>query len=376
MFELTANMIFSKKALLAVAALAASSLAHPGHDPTQEIVERRQFMSSMKRADLSHCAGKLAERGLPARNAARRAARVAAMREKRGLTKRDLDEILNTDHDRTELGYTPETGPEELFAGNTSCLLSPETTDGPYYVGGEYIRTDVAEDQAGIPLYLDYQVIDVDTCEPIPEIHLELWHCNATGVYGGVVAPGNGDINDASNIDNTFLRGIQPTDEDGVATFETIYPGHYTGRTVHVHLLVHTNAEPLQNGTLGNDVTASHVGQGYFDQDLSDAVENNSVYKVNQQPITRNENDFILAQQAQSEGVDPIHDYVLLGDTVDDGIFGWLAFGISRTYTIDIEPAVHYYKEGGVKNPDAGSGFPGFPGPPGGAEAGLATEDQ
>lgn len=101
-------------------------------------------------------------------------------------------------------------------------------------MGGEYVRENVIEDQEGVDTILDYQVIDVDTCEPVPDVYLEMWHCNATGVYSGIVAGGNGDQADEANYDTTFLRGIQQTDEDGVAQFETIFPGHYLSRTNHV----------------------------------------------------------------------------------------------------------------------------------------------
>lgn len=87
-------------------------------------------------------------------------------------------------------------------------------------MGGEYIRRNIIEEQAGVDIVLDYQVIDVDTCEPVPNVYLEIWHCNATGVYSGVVASGNGVSSDETNIDNTFLRGIQKTNTDGVAQFE------------------------------------------------------------------------------------------------------------------------------------------------------------
>lgn len=218
----------------------------------------------------------------------------------------------------------------------------------------------------------------MDTCDPIPDMHLEIWHCNATGVYSGVVANGNGNINDQGNIDATFLRGIQKTDADGVAQFESIFPGHYIGRAVHTHILVHANAEAFPNGTLGNSVTASHMGQAYFDQSLIDTVEKTSIYSGNTQPSTPNSNDFVLAQQATTEGVDPIHEYVLLGDDVSDGLFAWLAFGISKSYSRKVEPAVNFYESGGVKNPNAnggmGPGFPGgFPGGPGGRRQ---VEDQ
>ena len=82
------------------------------------------------------------------------------------------------------------------------------------------------EDEEGVPLTLDIQMVDVNTCEPIPQTYLEFWSCNSTGVYGGVVNAGNGDVNDLSNLDNTALRGVQKTDEDGVMGFDTLFPGH------------------------------------------------------------------------------------------------------------------------------------------------------
>lgn len=45
---------------------------------------------------------------------------------------------------------------------------------------GELIRTNIVEDQEGVPLYLDIQMIDTNTCDPVPDVYLDLWHCNAT----------------------------------------------------------------------------------------------------------------------------------------------------------------------------------------------------
>jgi protocatechuate 3,4-dioxygenase beta subunit len=145
---------------------------------------------------------------------------------------------MNTNHQSNMTGITVDTDPGLLFSGNNSCVLSPEVTQGPYWVQGELVRGDVTDGQEGVPLTLDIQIIDVNTCEPVPEAFLEIWHCNSTGVYSGVVANGNGNMNDTSNLDNTFLRGIQQSDEDGVVTFETLFPGHYTGRAVSYDLIV------------------------------------------------------------------------------------------------------------------------------------------
>lgn len=251
---------------LVSAVLATSAVSHPGHDHSAELQQRRDFQARNKVRDLSHCASKLKARGIAARNEARRTRALEAAQASRGLKKRDLASVLATDHNATELGYSAATDYATLFSSNASCILTPDVTQGPYYVGGEYIRSDIVDTQEGIETVIDYQVIDVNTCEPVPAVYLEMWHCNSTGVYSGVVANGNGDSSDLANINNTFLRGIQETDDDGVAQFTTLFPGHYTSRATHIHIIIHTNATVYENGTLGQEVSSSHVGQAFFDQ--------------------------------------------------------------------------------------------------------------
>ncbi|GJC77251.1 catechol 1,2-dioxygenase [Colletotrichum liriopes] len=339
-------------------ALLSGVVAHPGHDLTEEIAERRAFLSTIKRASLGHCADKLAARGITARNVARRVAQVEQARQKRNIKKRDAASVLAASHNQTELGYTLNTDAATLFSGNNSCVLTPEVTQGPYYVSGEYVRRNIIEDQEGVDIVLDYQVIDVETCEPVPNVYLEMWHCNSTGVYSGIVASGNGDSTDESNIDKTWLRGIQPTDEDGVAQFESIFPGHYTSRATHIHLMVHTNATLYANSTLGNEITASH--------------------------LTTNADDGILSEETATDGVDPVMEYTLLGDSITDGLFAWMAFGINTTISNSVTPAAFHYAEGGVANSNSGGGGGGAGGsppngtapggsPPGAASSSAAT---
>ncbi|CAG9948453.1 unnamed protein product [Clonostachys rosea f. rosea IK726] len=345
-----------------VVVLTGSVLAHPGQDPTKEALKRRDYINSVpiERRSLKHCARHWEESGLAARNHARRAALVQNERKKRALKKRALEDVLEKSHNKTELGYTPETDTETLFSGINSCVLTPEVTQGPYYVGGEDIRDNIVETQQGVDILLDYQVIDVDTCEPVPSAYLEMWHCNSTGIYSGVNADGNGDSSDLTNIDKTFLRGIQETSEEGVAGFTSIFPGHYTSRATHIHVLIHTNVTVLANDTLGNDIYASHVGQTFFDQNLIDEVEALAPYNTNQQELTLNEDDSILSEETRTDGVDPVFEYSLLGDSVGDGLFAWIAFGIDTTQSQAIKPATFRYQEGGVENPNSG--------PPGGGE--------
>ncbi|OAA45319.1 extracellular dioxygenase [Beauveria brongniartii RCEF 3172] len=363
----------STQLLALFAAASGIANAHPGHDLSEEIAERQLFLRSVRRATLAHCADKLKARGVEAANIARRSAAVEKTRTARGIKRRDVDSDLSTSHNSTDTGYTENTSVSELFSSNGSCLLTPEVTQGPYYVGGESLRKDVTDSEPGIDITLDYQVIDVDTCEPVPDVYVEIWHCNSTGVYSGVVANGNGDSSDESNIDNKALRGIQATDSDGVAQFQSIFPGHYTGRATHIHVMVHTNATLYANQTLGNQVYASHVGQSFFDQDLIAAADKVSPYSENEQELTENSSDSILSEEAGTDGVDPFMNYVYLGDDLSQGLFAWLAFGINTTYSSEVTPASFMYESGGVENSNGGMGGgpPGSGGgPPGGGPPG------
>lgn len=164
-----------------------------------------------------------------------------------------------------------------------------------------------------------------------------------------------------------MLRGAQKTDQDGAAQFASIFPGHYIGRTAHIHVAVHLNATAQANGTL-LDTTAAHVGQMYFDQDLIDAVETRVPYTFNTQPLTTNAQDFLLAGALLTS--DPIMEYVVLGGGIDDGLLAWLSFGVNVTLAREIFSAATLYADGGVQNQNPGGGFPPGGPPPGGFPSG------
>jgi hypothetical protein len=168
-------------------------------------------------------------------------------------------------------------------------------------------------------------------------------------------------MGDLRNLNNTFQRGVQPTDEDGVAQFDGIFPGHYFTRAVHIHFMVHLDATVHPNGTIWSNQT-SHVGQGFFDMDLIDLFKAMSPYSDNEQALTRNTDDAILRQEAAT--TDPFFEYVLLGDDVADGVLAWLRFGINTTFTRTVQAAAMRYEEGGQMNTNNPGGllsalFPG-----------------
>ena len=161
-------------------------------------------------------------------------------------------------------------GPAAVASGLVSCVLAPEQTEGPYYVDDAAVRRNVTEGKPGVALTLRLTVVNVATCKPITSAAVEIWHCDASGVYSGV----QGDA-------GMFLRGVQRTDAKGVALFRTIYPGWYQGRTVHIHTMVH----------LGGNIV--HTGQLYFPDAVTDAVYRRSPYNRRPNRDPRNADDSI-----------------------------------------------------------------------------------
>lgn len=214
-------------------------------------------------------------------------------------------------------------------------------------VTGEYVRNDIAETQEGVSVVVDGQFIDITTCEPITDLYWDLWHANSTGVYGGVIGNGNGNSADTSNLNNTFLRGLQPTDSDGVAQFTSIFPGHYAGRATHMHVVTHIGGTVLANETyVGGDVT--HIGQLFFDQSLITEINSNySPYTTNTIAIVDNADDRVFAEETLTNS-DPVMDWVMLGDEVSDGLFMWITMGIDSTASYSASAAAAYGADGGV----------------------------
>ncbi len=112
-----------------------------------------------------------------------------------------------------------------------TCWLTPEKTEGPYYFDPKLIRRDITEGKTGVPLTLAIGVVDVN-CVPVPNLLVDVWHADKDGVYSGYAQPGG------NTQGKTFLRGTQPTDSDGIAQFDTLYPGWYQGRATHIHFKV------------------------------------------------------------------------------------------------------------------------------------------
>jgi protocatechuate 3,4-dioxygenase beta subunit len=173
------------------------------------------------------------------------------------------------------------------------CVLTPGQEEGPFYIDLAQVRQDIVENRPGVPLALALTVVDSDSCEPIRDAAVDIWHCDALGVYSGEPSEGSEG--------ETYLRGIQLTDGNGLAEFATIYPGQYPGRTTHIHVKVHIGGRQSDGAYSGGHV--SHTGQ-LFTSDRRDAeVFALAPYNRNTAEITPRNTDSIFRDQGGASSV-------------------------------------------------------------------------
>ncbi|KAH6897407.1 Intradiol ring-cleavage dioxygenase [Thelonectria olida] len=221
---------------------------------------------------------------------------------------------------------------------NDTCVLAPDTIWGPYGVDGEMVRTDLRETQKGIDFYLDIGVIDTETCEPLEGTALTIWMCNATGSYSSFtgIDPDSSELLDGwtkkadGTTDNeTFLRGIQVTDSEGMVEFLTKFPGYYVTRTTHIHVTAQTN---ITNGTFYSQSKVQHIGQLFFEEDLLNSVYANSPYSAHLSTLNRTTNsEDKLYSSASADGYSAVISVSQLGDSITDGLVGYITIGVNAS---------------------------------------------
>jgi protocatechuate 3,4-dioxygenase beta subunit len=169
----------------------------------------------------------------------------------------------------------------ELSATSTAipaCVVRPELTEGPYFVDEMLNRSDVRSDPSdgsvseGALLNLAFNVTQIGTngCVPLEGAQVDIWHCDAYGVYSDV----------DGTAGKTFLRGYQVTDANGLAQFVTIYPGWYPGRAVHIHFKIRVD-------------NSEFTSQLFFDDAFTDQVYLQEPYAQRGERNPRNNGDGI-----------------------------------------------------------------------------------
>jgi protocatechuate 3,4-dioxygenase beta subunit len=203
-----------------------------------------------------------------------------------------------------------------------ACVVRPEQTEGPYFVDEMLDRSDIRSDPsdqtvrpgAQVDLTFNVSRIAGQACEPLAEALVDVWHCDHLGVYSDVFDPS------FDTRGKKFLRGYQTTDANGVARFTTIYPGWYSGRTVHIHFKVRVATSP----TTGFEFTS----QLYFDDAFTDQVYTQAPYSTRGARTVRNSGDGIYGQGGSQ---------LLLG--VTQGAAGYeAAFDLALDLGVAVEP--------------------------------------
>jgi protocatechuate 3,4-dioxygenase beta subunit len=205
-------------------------------------------------------------------------------------------------------------GSADAAAAGTCASLTPSKTIGPYFVEEKLNRSDIRTDPAtgavttGVPLVLNLALVNEDSgCEPFAGAQVDIWHADPSGKYSDESVEGTSG--------KKYLRGYQVTGSDGKVAFTTVYPGWYSGRTVHIHVRVRTFDS-------SGSATYDFLTQMFFDDTLTDSVYQQAPYSTRGTRDTRNAADSIYGSDGAT---------LLLNVTSDGngGYVGEFTFGLS-----------------------------------------------
>jgi protocatechuate 3,4-dioxygenase beta subunit len=173
-----------------------------------------------------------------------------------------------------------------------ACVKSTNVAAGPFFVDRDIpMRANLAEGKKGTPLVLRLRVgllpdeaakLKSGECAALAGAQVDVWHCDAKGIYSGFSQLGSNGRN--------FLRGYQLTDSAGEVTFKTIFPGWYPERTPHIHVKVRFPAS-------GKTVTEATT-QLFFEDAFTDSVyAANSAYARPGPRKVNNANDGLFSEE-------------------------------------------------------------------------------
>ncbi|TVY12702.1 hypothetical protein LARI1_G009550 [Lachnellula arida] len=310
--------------LILAAGLATLATAHPHHDLPSSEIARRSALS-------------------------KRCASVAGEMNKKRYNKRMAEKRATIGARSNSTVQITTEAPFYNVIQNDTCILTPEVTTGPYiYPQSQTLRQDMREGQAGVPLTLDIGLLDMATCEPLSNALVDMWHCNATGSYSSFEAldPNTPFVEllqelnitdyeigqtDLHTGDTTFLRGMWPSDQNGMLEMKTVFPGFYVERAIHIHTRVYTNWTLRANGTVvSRDVVST--GQLFFGEELSEQIMALDPYATHTE-INRTTNavDTLFPIEGKN-GFNPVVSVVAEdGVNVENGMVGYITLGVDTT---------------------------------------------
>ena len=203
----------------------------------------------------------------------------------------------------------------------------PDETAGPFPGDGSngpnvlddtgIVRADIRSSfgtsttvATGVPLTIRLTVRDAASGDALTEAAVYAWHCDSKGGYS---------IYGSGLEDENYLRGVQPVDESGTATFTSIFPGCYPGRWPHIHFEVYPS--------------------------VSGAIDSGPIVKTSQIALPRDASEAVYATDGYGRSLANLSGLSLAGDGVfgDDGgihqiatMSGSVAAGYTASLTIGV----------------------------------------
>ena len=188
------------------------------------------------------------------------------------------------------------------------CIVTPAMTEGPFFIEEKLLRSNLVMGETedaiikACPMKLVIGVYQVDgmQCAPLSGVAVDIWHADALGVYSDVAS---GIVQSVDTRGKQFLRGYQVTDELGIVQFETIYPGWYMSRTIHIHFKLRKQG--------GSGSAVEFTSQMFFDENISTKVLATGAYASHKgQRSVLNDDDHIYNGTASNgqkprAGVEP-----------------------------------------------------------------------
>jgi protocatechuate 3,4-dioxygenase beta subunit len=248
-------------------------------------------------------------------------------------------------------------------APDPACTPTCSMILGPCHDDQAPDREDISEGERGLPMRFGLRVVD-DQCAPVSGADVDIWHTDAAGIYSSET----NDSPDFCTGDNPvalakrYFRGHQITDENGVAWFNSCFPGWYAVRAVHIHVTVR------RLGRNGDSYLTTQLA--FLTSLVDDVCTTHPDYQERGLPAVTNATDGVFP----SEGYEK---YAVETQRMSDGaLLAWKTLIIRSALDAEScsEGAAEGAPGGGPFPPLGDGGLPpdGFP-PPGGLPPGMGA---
>jgi protocatechuate 3,4-dioxygenase beta subunit len=150
------------------------------------------------------------------------------------------------------------------FESIGQCAMIKDSFEGPFFYCTNPNSNEIAQGNEGHPLVVALRAMDANTCKPLADAVIDIWHCDANGLYSGYGLRMDESIGQVRHAEpktaERACRGALRTDKDGIAEFRTVYPGYYVERATHIHFKAH----------IGNHCYLTN--QAYLPEEMNDAI--------------------------------------------------------------------------------------------------------